>query len=102
MKILRILLSTSLIFPIALMACSDKCIKNNKNSCRSYNGNNGKNGQNGENGQDGENGGNGVNRRGSSVTATPGQVDESEYKALKDTCRQILEITVSKFCDPSD
>lgn len=48
MKILRILVRTALIFPIALVACSDQ------NGSLSYNG---KNGQNGENGQKGEDGG---------------------------------------------
>ena len=91
-------------------------------------GKNGKDGQNGENGQDGEdgqnggnggnggfgwwrggnggNGGNGSNEEDSSPNATTRlpseQVDEWEYKTLKDIYRQIISITISKFYDTFD
>jgi hypothetical protein len=69
----------------------------------------GKNGQNGENGEDGQNGGNGGNggkEENSSTNAatkqSSEQVDEWEYKILKDICRQLISITISKFYDPFD
>ena len=45
------------------------------------------------------NGGRGGNSSGNAVL---GQIDEMEYKALKDICKQIIITTVSKFYDPSD
>jgi hypothetical protein len=69
MKILTVLLGTSLLFPIALVSCDSKpdiedqdiigsLIKHGKDGCP---GKNGQNGQNGENGQNGGNGGKGGN-----------------------------------------
>lgn len=118
MKIIRVLLATSLVLPIVLMASLDQ----------RYNGKNGKNGQPGENGEKGENGGlyggnggnggdggeggdggnggnggffggNGGNGgkggKGKSQKKLPvniesGQVDELEYKMLKDACRTVI------------
>jgi len=112
MKILRVLFGTSLIFPIALVACADKHVKHRQNHCRIYNGKNGENGQNGEdggffggNGGNGGKGGSGSNRGngdngeasggnggngGNSTNATSEQVDELEYKTLKDVCHLII------------
>lgn len=86
------------------------------------NGKNGQNGADGEKGEDGQNGGNGGNggdggsswwrggdggnggNGGSSITTnqTREQIDEWEYKILKDICRQLILNTISKFYDPSD
>lgn len=112
MKILRILLGTSLIFPIALVAYTDKHLKHRQNYCRIYNGKNGEDGKDGENGQNGEDGGffggnggkggsggkedNGAasggdgGNGGNSTNATSEQVDELEYKILKDVCHLII------------
>lgn len=68
MKIIKILIATSLIFPIAIMACSNsKTDSMKKNNGKSYsikhgqNGRHGKHGENGQTGEDGQNGGNGGN-----------------------------------------
>ncbi|MBX9743933.1 MAG: hypothetical protein K2X08_01840 [Chlamydiales bacterium] len=119
MKFLSILLSTALIFPIALVACSDET------NSFGYHGKNGKNGQNREDGQKGENGGffggnggnggkggrggkggkggnggffggnggnggNGGEEESSLINAESKPIDEWEYKILKDSCRMVI------------
>lgn len=86
--------------------------KNGKNGHYGEDGENGENGQNGGNGGNGGsgllrggNGGNGGNAIDSSVNVseqTNQNVDEMEYSALKEICRQILFTTISKFYDPLD
>lgn len=77
MKILRMLLGSSLVLPMILVACSGQ------NWCDGKNGQNGENGQNGQNGEDGGffggNGGNGGNGGSSSGNTMPVQIHELEY-----------------------
>lgn len=117
MKILKTLIITSLVFPMAHVAGFSQ---------NNYNGKNGKNGRIGENGEDGEdggfyggdggnggnggcqgnggkggnggffggnggNGGDGGSKENLPVNITSQQVDECEYKILKDACRIVIE-----------
>jgi len=100
----------------------DVQMKHGKDGKNGLNGENGQDGEDGQNGGDGGNGGNGgpgFVRGGNGGNGGDGgceedlstnigsmekcgQVDEWEYTILKDACRQIVAITVSKFYDPSD
>lgn len=85
------------------------------------NGKDGKFGEDGEDGEDGQNGGNGGNggtgwlrggnggNGGNAVDSSDSksqqanqQVDELEYSTLKEMCRQVILMTISKFHDPLD
>lgn len=115
MKNLRILLATSLIFPIALVASFKQNVCNGKNGKDGQYGENGGNGEdggfyggnggNGGNGGTGGNGGNGGNGgfwggnggnggngggKGRPFVNVSGEIDECEYKALKDACRMVI------------
>lgn len=132
MKTLRILLGISLIWLTVPVSCinsnsdaSNAAEEQNKQVKHGKNGKNGQNGENGQDGEDGQNGGNGGNGgdggsgwlrggdggnggdAGDSLADVAseqgnGEVDEWEYKILKETCRQIIAVTISKFYDPSD
>ncbi|MES2273515.1 MAG: hypothetical protein V4487_04935 [Chlamydiota bacterium] len=117
MKTLR----TLLFLPIAFVSCSSNFNSNaikHQDAPKSTikHGQDGRPGQNGENGQDGENGQNGGNggrggnsdwgRGGDSPTniasaQADGQVNEWEYKILRDICRQIIANTISKIHNSS-
>jgi hypothetical protein len=122
MKILRVLLGAALVLPVAVMSSTNSNldaieeqdglsapIKHGRDGRPGRNGENGQNGEDGQNGGNGGNGGNsdwgrggdGGNGGDASANATPaqtnGQVDEWEYKILKDTCRQIIANTISWF-----
>ena len=119
MKIIRILLAALLVLPIVLMASFNQNGYNGKNGKNGQRGENGEKGEdggfyggNGGNGGDGGyggdggnggnggffggNGGNGGNGgKGGSGKILPvdiasGQIDELEYKVLKDACRTVI------------
>ncbi len=107
MKILKILVAASLVFPVAFVAGLDQ---------HGYNGKHGKNGRDGEDGEKGEDGGfygghggnggrggkggngghggffggNGGNGGSLSSNMESGQINECEYKVLKKACRTVI------------